>query len=66
MVKESELDFLNRRAGEELDRADASRDASIAHIHRQLAMAYAERITKLRAETATIVEIRPRMASLRR
>lgn len=62
MGKESEIDYLARRAGEELDVADSSRDASVAHIHRQMAVAYAERVAGLRAVMPVVIDIRSAMA----
>ena len=44
MGNESEIDYLIRRTGEELDLADDCRDANVASIHRQMAVAYAERV----------------------
>ena len=61
MARESEIDYLVRRAGEELDLADNSRDAGVAHIHRQMAVAYAERVAGLRAVMPVVVDIRSAM-----
>lgn len=44
MTKESELDFLLRRAAQELDYADLCRDPAVAAIHREMALMYAKRI----------------------
>lgn len=62
MSRESELDYLNRRAAEELDQAEACHDSSIAQIHREMAMAYAERIARLRGEMPLVTGSRNEMA----
>ena len=61
MGNESEIDYLIRRTGEELDLADDCRDANVASIHHQMAVAYAERVAGLRAVMPVVVDIRSAM-----
>jgi hypothetical protein len=56
MFQESELDFLCRRATEELDRADAARDPRVAIVHREMATLYAEKVAALRGTMTLKVE----------
>ena len=44
MTKESDLDFLLRRAAQEDRSADLCRDPAVAAIHREMALMYAKRI----------------------
>ena len=45
MTKESDRDFLLRRAAQEDRSADLCRDPAVAAIHREMALMYAKRIT---------------------
>lgn len=46
MSKESELEFLLRRATEEVEIADLSRDPVAARIHREMALIYARKVAE--------------------
>lgn len=46
-MSENELDFFRRRAFEEGQRAELSHDQVVADIHRQMAIAYANRVAKI-------------------
>lgn len=46
-MKEDELTFVRRRAAEEIIRAEHSANARIADLHRQMAIAYANRDAEL-------------------
>ncbi len=50
-MAEKELDYLLRRAAEELECAEASSDTIAAQVHRQMAVLYANQIAELRQLT---------------
>ena len=58
MEEETEIDYLARRAQAELALAETARDATAAHVHRQMAVAYAQRVADLRSVTTPVIEIR--------
>ena len=47
MDRETELDFLLRRATEEIENADLCSDPVAAQIHRRMAVLYANRVAAL-------------------
>ena len=47
MTDESELDYLQRRAAEELDYADVAADPIAAEIHRRMGLLYAKKVAEL-------------------
>lgn len=47
-MAENEIEYLHRRATEELDYADRCTDMIAAQIHRQLAGLYANKLSELR------------------
>lgn len=46
-MAESEIDYARRRTAEELDRADQCSDPDAAHVHRRLAVLYANMVAEL-------------------
>ena len=46
-MAESEIDYARRRTAEELDRADRCSDPNAAHVHRRLAVLYANMVAEL-------------------
>jgi len=46
-MSESEIDYARRRTAEELDRADGCFDSNAAHVHRRLAILYANMVAEL-------------------
>ena len=46
-MAESEIDYARRRTAEELDRSDRCSDPNAAHIHRRLAILYANMVAEL-------------------
>ncbi len=46
-MNESEIDYARRRTAEELDRADGCCDSNAAHVHRRLAILYANMVAEL-------------------
>ena len=46
-MSENELEFIRRRAAEELDRAERSGDLVAADIHRRMAIAYSNRAAEI-------------------
>ncbi len=56
-MTETEIDYLVRRAAEELEYGERSDDPIAANIHRRMAFLYGEKIVELRHPTsAEIVE----------
>ena len=47
IMSETEIDYARRRTSEELDRADACSDSNTAHVHRRLAILYANMVADL-------------------
>ncbi len=50
-MSESEIDYARRRTAEELDQADRCGDPNVAHVHRRLAILYANMVAELRQLT---------------
>ena len=50
-MAESEIEYALRRTAEELDRADSCSDPNAAHVHRRLAVLYANMVAELRQRT---------------
>lgn len=46
-MAESEIDYARRRTAEELDRADQCSDPTAAHVHRRLAVLYANMVAEM-------------------
>lgn len=49
-LTESEIEYLHRRAAEELRLAEAAEDSNAAAIHERMALLYADRIAALNAD----------------
>jgi hypothetical protein len=47
-MAESEIEYALRRTAEELDRAESCSDPNVAHVHRRLAVLYANMVAELR------------------
>lgn len=45
---ENDIDYLRRRAAEELERAELSNDSAVSQIHGQMAILYANKVAELR------------------
>ena len=46
-MAESEIDYARRRTAEELERAERCSDPNVAHVHRRLAILYANMVAEL-------------------
>ena len=46
-MSKSDIEYLQSRAEEELDRADACQDQAVEQVHRRMAMLYAAEVRKL-------------------